>query len=115
MQYTLKTLVCLLMLWATVASATSPCAGDGCINETSAFFVAPFDFFEAKCSSVNPSMRERYSAVTANFLKNEDADLLKKLRASEPYARVLAEIKSIANSLSSDELGNACEEFLKGK
>jgi hypothetical protein len=113
MQNTLKTLACLPMLWATLASATSPCTGDGCIGEASASFIAPYDFFEAKCSSVNPGMRERYSAVAAHFLQDADADFLKKLRASEAYARVFAKIESKANSLSSEELGNACEEFSK--
>ncbi|MDU9028726.1 hypothetical protein [Pseudomonas mediterranea] len=113
MQNTLKTLACLPMLWATLASATSPCTGDGCVDEASASLIAPYDFFEAKCSSVNPGMRERYSAVAAHFLQDADADFLKKLRASEPYARVFAQIESKANYLSSDELGNACEEFSK--
>lgn len=68
---------------------------------------------EGKCSSVNLSMRERYAAVAAHFLQDADADLLKNLRASASYARVFAEIKSKANTLSPDELGNACEEFSK--
>lgn len=114
MPNTLRTVACLPMLWATLASATSPCTGDGCIGEASASFIAPLDFMEAKCSSVNPGMRERYSAATAHFLQDADANLLKKLRASESYARVFAEIESKANSLSSDELGNACEQFSKG-
>lgn len=115
MQNTLKTLACLPMLWATLAGATSACTGDGCIDEASASFIAPYDFFEAKCSSVNPGMRERYSAVAAHFLQDADADadFLKKLRASEAYARVFAKIESKANSLSADELGNVCEEFSK--
>lgn len=58
-------------------------------------------------------MRERYSAVAAHFLPDSDADFLKKLRASESYARVFAEIESKANSLNSYELGNACDEFSK--
>lgn len=115
MQNTLKTLACLPMLWATLACATSLCTGDGCIDEASASFVAPYDFFEAKCSSVNPSMRERYSAVATHFLQDADADFLKKLRASEAYARVFAEIESRSNSLGSDQLGNACEEFSKNQ
>jgi hypothetical protein len=51
--------------------------------------------------------------VAAHFLQGSDADILKKLRASQAYARVFAEIESKANSLNSDELGNACEEFSK--
>lgn len=113
MPNTLKTLACLPMLWATLASATSPCTGDGCIDEASASFIAPFDFFEAKCASVNPGMRERYSAVAAHFLQDVDADFLKKLRVSEPYARVFAEIESKASSLSSEELDDACEAISK--
>lgn len=62
---------------------------------------------------MNPGMQERYSAVAARFLQDADADFLKKLRASEVYARVFAEIESKVNSLSSNELGNACENFLK--
>ncbi|MNI95898.1 hypothetical protein D3C73_1542460 [compost metagenome] len=58
-------------------------------------------------------MRERYYAVAAHFLQDADADFLKNLRASESYARVFAEIESKSNILSSDELGNACEEFSK--
>jgi hypothetical protein len=113
MQNTLKTLAAVPMLWATLANATSPCTGDECADKASASFIAPYDFFEAKCSSVNPDMRERYSAVTAHFQQDADADFLKKLRASEAYARVFAEIESKANSLSAAELGNACEEFSK--
>ena len=62
---------------------------------------------------MNPGMRERYSAVAAHFLRDADADFLKKMRASEAYARVFAETESKENSLSSDELGNACEKFSK--
>lgn len=113
MQNILKTLACLPMLWTTVANATSPCTGDGCIDEASASLIAPYDFFEAKCSLINPGMRERYTAVAAHFLQDANADFLKKLRASEPYARVFAKIESSANSLSSDELVNACEAFSK--
>lgn len=58
-------------------------------------------------------MRERYSAVAAHLLQDADADTLKNLRASQAYARVFAKIESKANSLSSDELGNACENFSK--
>jgi hypothetical protein len=113
MPNTLKVLACFPMLWATVAAATSPCKGDGCIDEASASFIAPYDFFEAKCSSMNPGMHAQYSAVVAYFLRDEDADFLNKLRASKPYARVRDEIESKTNGLSSEELGKACDAFSK--
>ncbi|MFZ6049542.1 hypothetical protein ACFW0H_25890 [Pseudomonas sp. CR3202] len=111
MQNTLKILACLPMLWVTVATATLLCTDDGCIDEASASLIAPYDFFEARCSSVNPDMRAQYSALRAHFLREADADFLKKLRASKPYARVFAETESKTNSLSTDELGKACDAF----
>jgi hypothetical protein len=113
MQNFLKFSACVLVLWASTATATSPCAGDACIDEASASFIAPYDFFEAKCSSANPGMHAQYAAVLAYFLRDVDTDFLKKLRVSKPYAHVLAEIESKANSLSTDELGKACDAFSK--
>jgi len=101
------------MLVVTRANATSPCTGDGCIDETSAVFIVPYDFFEAKCSELNPGLRTQYAAVAANFLRNEDADFLKKLRASKPYADVRAEIELKAKALSVEDLRKACDDFAK--
>ena len=107
----LKFLVCLLMLWVGAAAATSPCMGDSCIDEASASFIAPYDFFEVRCSELNPRLRVQYSAVAAHFLRDADADFLRKLRASKPYAIVHAKVESTANGLSAEELGKACERF----
>lgn len=109
----LKFLVCLSMLWATSALATSPCKGDACIDSASASFIVPFDVFEAKCSEINPGLRAEYSAVVAYFLRNEDTEFIRKLRASKPYAAVRAEVESKVRGLNSVELGRACDSFSK--
>lgn len=109
----LKVVVCLPMFWVASASATSPCEGDGCIDSASASFIVPFDVFEAKCSEINLGMRAQYSAVIAYFLRNEDAEFVRKLRASKPYAAIRTEFEEKLRDLSADELSKACAAFLK--
>jgi hypothetical protein len=107
----LKFLFFLPILWVGGASATSPCTGDRCIDEVSASFIAPYDFFEIRCSELSPKLRAQYSAVAAQFLRDADVSFLRKLRASKSYAVVRAKIESSANGLSVEELGKACERF----
>lgn len=109
----LKILACFPMLWAASASATSPCQGDGCIDSASASFIVPFDVFELKCSEIDPAMRSQYSAIVAYFLRNEDAEFIRKLRASKPYAVIRAEFEEKVRDLSADELVRACASFSK--
>lgn len=109
----LRVLACFPMLWAASALATSPCQGDGCIDSASASFIVPFDVFEKKCSEIDPGMRAQYSAIVAYFLRNEDAEFIRKLRASKPYSAVRAEFEEKVRGLSKNELGRACASFSK--
>jgi hypothetical protein len=113
MKNALKVLVCLAMLWAPTAFGTSPCKGDACIDAASASFIAPYDVFEAKCSVINPRLRAQYAAVVAYLVRNEDAVILQKLRASNVYALVRSEFESKIDGFNSNQLGKACEAFLK--
>jgi len=101
------------MLWVAAATATSPCTGDGCIDEASAAFIAPYDFFQRRCSELKPELREKYSAVVANFLQDADPGFLEKLRASKAYADVSAKLESKANESSPEELEKACDGFIR--
>jgi len=113
MKNALKVLVSSPMLWATGAFATSPCKADACIDAAAASFIAPYDVFGAKCSAINPELGAQYSAIVAYLLRDEDTAILQKLRNSNVYARVRAEFESKIDGFISNEIGKACEEFLR--
>jgi predicted lipid-binding transport protein (Tim44 family) len=95
-----------------VAAATSPCKGDGCIDEASANFVAPYDVFERRCIEVDPENAKQYHEIAKTAFADEDPELLKRLRESRIYSQVKNELELKADKIEKKDIVADCKKSL---
>ena len=83
-----------LLLACTPASATQPCPDpNGCIDEAAATFLLITEFTEKFCAEADPPNAPLYKARLKQQLRDERPDYLERLRASQIYAFVKAEME----------------------
>jgi hypothetical protein len=106
-------LVLALVLVAPDSHATSPCRVEGgCIDEASAALAGSLDVYEIKCIEADPDHAERYHEAVRKVFANEDAQFLRRLRASTIYAEVTKQIEADANRMERQKLFKSCENFI---
>lgn len=110
------TLSCALFFFMApfCAGATQPCrVPDGCIDEASASLLLALEISEQMCSEIDPEGAPIYKQKLLQLLRNEDPRFLERLRASEAYTRVKAEIEARARKRDLQSVLISCKEYAK--
>jgi hypothetical protein len=102
-----------ILTGTSCAGATSRCPVEGgCVDEASAALLSPVDALLQHCSDADPARKTDYEAAANSMLRKEDANFLKRLRASAVYATMRSEVDAKMKEMDKQALLAVCEKFL---